>query len=395
MFSGLRQRFRKRFSQEEDESPFREGADKRKKSRRPPNTAFRQQRLKSWQPILTPKTVLPLLLLLTIICVPIGIGFMVTTYNIQKVEVNYSKCDTLANSDYTTIPGKYAGYHFRSSGNKSTAIEWKYNDGVCSIRFDVLNDIKSPVYLYYKLTSFYQNHRKYVESYDWNQIRGEAVSWSDISSDCGTMRYRDDKIIYPCGLVANSMFNDTFSNPVNVATNKEYSFSAQGIAWHSDLGLYKRTAYNSSDIVPPEDWVEAYPKGYTEADLDALATDERFMNWMRTAALPSFLKMYGINKSDTLPKGQYELNIGMNYPVTIFGGTKSVIISTSSVIGGRNMALGICYIILGGLAVFFMLAFLVKQIFTKKRLNHSFLDELAGDRLSTTASGVQGPRDIL
>ena len=37
------------------------------KSRKPPNTAFRQQRLKAWQPILTPKSVIPLLILIAII----------------------------------------------------------------------------------------------------------------------------------------------------------------------------------------------------------------------------------------------------------------------------------------------------------------------------------------
>ena len=31
--------------------------EKKKWSRRPANTAFKQQRLKAWQPILTPKTV--------------------------------------------------------------------------------------------------------------------------------------------------------------------------------------------------------------------------------------------------------------------------------------------------------------------------------------------------
>lgn len=44
----------------------------KKKSRRPANTAFRQQRLKAWQPILTPKTVIPLFFVIGIICAPIG-----------------------------------------------------------------------------------------------------------------------------------------------------------------------------------------------------------------------------------------------------------------------------------------------------------------------------------
>lgn len=37
-----------------------------------PDTAFKQQRLKAWQPILTPKTVLPTLFIIGIIFAPIG-----------------------------------------------------------------------------------------------------------------------------------------------------------------------------------------------------------------------------------------------------------------------------------------------------------------------------------
>ena len=36
------------------------------------DTAFRQQRLKAWQPILTPKTVLPLFFAIGVIFAPIG-----------------------------------------------------------------------------------------------------------------------------------------------------------------------------------------------------------------------------------------------------------------------------------------------------------------------------------
>ena len=36
------------------------------------DTAFKQQRLKAWQPILTPRTVLPTLFIIAIIFAPIG-----------------------------------------------------------------------------------------------------------------------------------------------------------------------------------------------------------------------------------------------------------------------------------------------------------------------------------
>jgi len=42
------------------------------KSRKPPNTAFRQQRLLAYSPILTPKTVLPIFFAIGIIFGPLG-----------------------------------------------------------------------------------------------------------------------------------------------------------------------------------------------------------------------------------------------------------------------------------------------------------------------------------
>src|SRR6266496_5277735 len=59
-----------------DDSGSDAGSDNKKekkpKSRKPPNTAFRQQRLLAYAPILTPKTVLPLFFAVGIIFGPIG-----------------------------------------------------------------------------------------------------------------------------------------------------------------------------------------------------------------------------------------------------------------------------------------------------------------------------------
>jgi hypothetical protein len=381
MFTGLRRRLGWKSHDEDldEDDEFRERVAKKIHSRRPPNTAFRQQRLKSWQPVLTARVVIPLLLLVAIIFIPIGIGIFLATYKVELIQINYSNCDTLATSDLSDISSKNFNYHFKNS--KKLNAQWSYSKDsqTCTIEFEIPNDIQGNIFMYYKLTNFYQNHRKYVESYDWEQLRGEAVPWDTISKKCEPMRYRDDKIIYPAGLVANSMFNDTFSNLTNIDdVNSNYDFSYNGIAWKSDLNVYKTSQYNVTEIVPPINWIERYPNGYTEEDLVAIAQDQHFMNWMKTAALPSFMKLYGQNKekNDILHAGKYQVEIGMNYPVSIFGGTKSLIITTSSVVGGRHMALGICYLVAGGLSLLFMLLFLVKQLLTRNKREHAFFDNL-------------------
>merc|ERR1711865_395291 len=77
---------------------------------------------------------------------------------------------------------------------------------------------------------------------------------------------------------------------------------------------------------------------------------EDLIVWMRTAALPSFRKLY--RKVGTeLEDGTYRLKIGYNYPVVSFGGQKKFVLSTTSSIGGKNGLLGVAYITVGALSL--------------------------------------------
>jgi hypothetical protein len=81
--------------------------------------------------------------------------------------------------------------------------------GVCSIRFGIPIQLKTPIFLYYRLTNFYQNHRKYVKSLSYDQLHGDVIAKMDAISSCSPVAIdpATNKIIYPCGLIANSMFN--------------------------------------------------------------------------------------------------------------------------------------------------------------------------------------------
>jgi len=78
--------------------------------------------------------------------------------------------------------------------------------------------------LYYRLTNFYQNHRRYVKSVDEGQLKGQNKSASQLESDGGCTPLTtapNGKPYYPCGLIANSMFNGTLL--MNFRTNKTLS----------------------------------------------------------------------------------------------------------------------------------------------------------------------------
>lgn len=350
------------------------------KSRKPPNTAFRQQRLKAWQPILSPQSVLPLLIFVACIFAPIGIGLIVSATNVQDLVIDYSNCHSEADTNgFKEIPSKFVHYHFKKpvSVKPRWMLEEQGSDSLtCQIEFQVPNRIKQAVYLYYKLTNFYQNHRKYVESLDLSQLKGQAVDADSLDSNCEPLRESDGKAIYPCGLIANSMFNDTFATSFkgNDDTNN-YQFTNKGLAWGVDAKRFKATTYNASQIVPPPNWAKKFPDGYTDDNIPDIGSWDEFQVWMRTAALPKFYKLALKNETGELPNGTYTMEIGLNYPVSMFGGSKSIVLTTSSVIGGRNMSLGVLYCIVAGISALFAIVFLIKVIIQPRTMgDHSYLN---------------------
>lgn len=227
--------------------------------------------------------------------------------------------------------------------------------------------------------------------------------------NCKPITSSGGKPVYPCGLIANSVFNgealncaeliiDTFPtvtllNPASKHAqytilmsdgNQEqvYNFTDRNIAWS---GLAKQYAsspgYGSpSDAVPPPNWHRQYPDGYTEQNtFPDLAANEHFQVWMRVAALPTFRKLWARNDNEVMTAGTYRILINMSkryrpaslrvdYPVKQFDGTKSVVISTVSWIGGKQPFLGWAYI--GGaiLCVVLALAGLVRHLIKPRKL---------------------------
>ena len=71
--------------------------------------------------------------------------------------------------------------------------------------------LQGPVYIYYGLDNFFQNHRKYVKSRDDTQLMGSFendLGKSAPSPDCAPFAMANATFGYaPCGAVANSLFN--------------------------------------------------------------------------------------------------------------------------------------------------------------------------------------------
>ncbi|XPS90650.1 alkylphosphocholine resistance protein lem3, variant 2 [Ascochyta lentis] len=368
---------------------------KKTKSRRPPNTAFRQQRLKAWQPILTPKTVLPLFFIVGIIFAPIGGLLLYASSLVQEISIDYTNCNTSAPlTDAIFDPSAPSTLDDIPSGDVSatfkTAVKSQPQWGKAWENYTWPSGRVQNT----------SNHRRYVKSVDIEQLKGTARSVSDIESgDCGPLDAVNGKPYYPCGLIANSMFNDTFtnlnaSNPSqNGGSPPVYEMTANGTSWAHEGDLYGKTKYKPSDVVPPPNWQEQYIDGSYESldELPDLHTWEAFQVWMRTAGLPTFSKLAQRNDHDVLKAGTYRLKIYDRFPVQAYSGTKSILISTRTVMGGKNPFLGIAYIVVGGLCILLGAVFLAAHLIKPRKLgDHTYLTWNSDQPSTATTTGRVG-----
>ncbi|KAI8366112.1 CDC50/LEM3 family [Radiomyces spectabilis] len=353
------------------------------KSRKPANTAFKQQRLKAWQPLLTPKTVLPTLFAAGIIFAPLGGLFLYESDTVNEIIIDYTGCIDHTGTTPATLDDKFYSYKFTSENTTviraptyqlTNSTTYLNNQTLpngetvprCIIQFSIPMPMNAPIYLYYKLTNFYQNHRKYVKSLSYNQLHGDMMTQVDANSSCYPVGVDPaGKIFYPCGLIANSMFNDSFTglkllNPRGGdGDDIPYAFSEKGIAWPSDRSRFGKTSLPLDQIVPPPNWVKRYPNGVYSADnIFNPQEDEHFQVWMRISWFPTFRKLYSKYEGETMQAGTYEIQVDMNYDIRAYGGTKSIVITGTSFLGNRNPFMGLSYIIMGCICALLGVVFL-------------------------------------
>ena len=153
------------------------------------DTALKQQRLPAWQPILTAKTVLPLFFVIGVIFEILGGVLLSYSDKVNEYVYDYTNC--ISND---------------GTGNQCSAYNYTHPFVCqCVIPIELSTDFEAPVYLYYGLKNFYQNHRRYVKSRDDNQLLGQT--YSSLNSECEPYAKNGSQFVAPCGAIANSLFN--------------------------------------------------------------------------------------------------------------------------------------------------------------------------------------------
>lgn len=313
------------------------------KAKIPKYSKFSQQELPACKPLLTPGLVIASFTFIGLVFMPIGLASLFASRNVVEIVERY---------DTDCIPSSFTSHMVEYIQSATT-------DKTCLKKVTVPKHMKSPIFVYYQLDNFYQNHRRYVRSRNDKQLESKANEGNvqnckpeDLSSN--------GKPIVPCGLVAWSLFNDTYKLSMK---EKVIQINKKNIAWKSD----KERKFGS----------DVYPKNFQQGGLIGggqlnasipLSEQEDLMVWMRTAALPTFRKLYGRIEEDLQENDEIEVEIQNNYNSYGYGGKKQLILSTSSWIGGKNDFLGIAYLTVGGMCFSLAVSFIFIYVFKPRPL---------------------------
>jgi hypothetical protein len=146
------------------------------------------------------------------------------------------------------------------------------------------------------------------------------------------------------------------------------SWSSDDIIWESDRKKFK---FEQSLLDSGTDITFRDTASGSQAEVTMFRVDNPdFIVWMRTAGLPKFRKLYRIkDDGKTITAGTtVTFVIENNFNVAKFEGSKSIVMSTTSGLGGKNLFLGWAYIVVGALCILVACAFTVKHLTSPRKL---------------------------
>eukprot|EP01068_Selenidium_serpulae_P018225 Selendium_serpulae@DN6443_c2_g1_i18.p1 len=228
--------------------------------------------------------------------------------------------------------------------------------GDCASTSSADEILTPPLFLYYELNNFYQNHRGYVLSRSDDQLRGVVFTNASQVSSCSPIITSPDdptKILSPCGLIAWTVFTDQYNLTDDTGQPIAMDESAETIAWETDV------AYKFKNPDPSDPGIPYIDEWLSEDIFPGRVENGHFMVWMRNAALPDFRKLYArIDKAVVLP---VTVNITNRYFLESANAKKFVVLSQTNWAGGRNSFLGIAYTIVGAVSLILGIFFFAKN----------------------------------
>ena len=309
---------------------------------------FKDQNLISYTVTFSPSCVIPFYF--TVAFLSIALGFAVV--------IGSSKITTTEKVRYDNLPDC-------NLPDEASEVE-------CVFQVDIPQRMKAPIYFYYGVDNFHQNARKYVKSRSDRQLRGKTdLSEADVANCEPLLRERGNSgdFLSPCGLAANSMFNDTFKLFFDEEMSKEVKVTGSGIAWDTDRNIKFKDG----------------PKSPYE---DVPASDEDFIVWMRLSTFKNFDKLYFIIQEDLDEGSVIYVDSTVRFQVRGFEGKKAVFLTTTQWFGTRNHFLGITLLTVGIFSLLLASTFLFQNLRKPRRSpSENF------DRIRTILARVQDASD--
>lgn len=198
----------------------------------------------------------------------------------------------------------------------------------CHLDIEIPNTMNPPVFLYYKVTNFLQNHIDIASSYNSKMLRGDFVSETKDLESCNPYIYVNDSesisnILVPCGKLSQLVFNDTFT-----ITDGAH-FSDEGIALRNDLSsVYQQVNSNYSRSNQSLENTGIFPKGIQ---------NEHYIVWMRNSPFGSFWKLYAKSNEQILA-GTTKIDIQNRFLTESYDGKKYIILSEQRNFGTSKIA---------------------------------------------------------
>lgn len=245
------------------------------------------------------------------------------------------------------------------AGNALGFIKSDATNKTCTKTWIVEHKMQAPFYIYYQLRNYYQNHRRYVKNRNDKQLWSKAAE-GETSNCFPEDKTKDKQPIVPCGLIAWSLFNDT--NRFSMKS-KDLTVNKKDISWRSD-----QSSKFGSDVYPKNFQGGDMIRGAKLNESIPLSEQEDLIVWMRMAALPRFRKLYGKIETNLEVNDEIVIVIENNYNTYESGGTKRLVLSTTTWIGGKNPFLGMAYLFVGGLSLILAIGFILLYVIKPRPL---------------------------
>ncbi|GAX85454.1 hypothetical protein CEUSTIGMA_g12870.t1 [Chlamydomonas eustigma] len=322
----------------------------------PKNMRLSQQAMAACKPVLDTVWVVFIFAAIGIVLIPIGA--VCAAYGIKPVEVSarYETC-------FNAFPGTTSNWgrekFIWANANNDAAL-------TCTLLINITQNMSPPIYVFYEMNGFFQNNRRYVSSRSDQQL----VNYNnpDTSYCLQELNYEGNssQIINPCGLTAWTNFNDSYTVSVlrqaaSPSSFQQIPITSKGIAPEPDqsnmFAAYNTTYFNPS--------INQYRGG---ANITVpVNSDDRFIIWMKLAPLSKFRKLWGLIETPLFAGDVIEVSAVNRYNSFAFNGQKSIVLSTTTWLGGVNPFLGISFLVTGCVSVVVGVLYFITAVYIRPR----------------------------